>query len=347
MSSATLLDGSFAESGQFSSLIIDRGAGVIRNIKILGPVSKNGRKYAQDAMRNACTLYENAVVNKNHDRVNQNDRDVDDRLGRIVNAHYIEGEGIYGDFELLMSHPMADRIMEAAEKMPNTMGFSHFADCAYRKVKGVEEVVEIRKVYSVDLVANPATTSSLSESVNEAHKANCERCTKMEGVAKCKDTKYADKLKAIAEEYGMKSDADGDSDGSSDSGDSGEKKGSSPAKESFVDPVTLKEAVMADPVEPVVLVPVTAPAVSAPITESVVVAPVGTSLSEVQDLCAAAGITLESALLESLSKLPKAEVIPVIRRVALAESVSKPLTSVPIAVAGKVPDKDVFSWLKS
>ena len=90
-----------------------------------------------------------------------------------------------------------------------------------------------------------------------------------------------------------------------------------------------------------------APAVSAPITESVVVAPVGTSLSEVQDLCAAAGITLESALLESLSKLPKAEVIPVIRRVALAESVSKPLTSVPIAVAGKVPDKDVFSWLKS
>ena len=86
-----------------------------------------------------------------------------------------------------------------------------------------------------------------------------------------------------------------------------------------------------------------------PIAEGVQVKPVGTPLNEVQELCAVAGIVMESTVLESLTRLSKAEVIPLIRRVALAESVSKPVTSIPssASVASRIPEKNVSDWLKS
>lgn len=211
----------FLESNVLSPLIVDRESGILRNVKILGFTSRNGRRYLPEAMREGFKLYENKVVNKNHDRENGNDRDIDDRIGRIVNARFIEGEGIFGDVELLKSHPMYERLMESAEKMPNCMGFSHLADCARKRVGGVDEVIKIRKVYSVDLVANPATTTSLAESEEKKSvKSMCEKCCKMESIACDSSKKQKDRLKLIAEEYGMTDTDDSDS-SSSDTGTKG------------------------------------------------------------------------------------------------------------------------------
>lgn len=340
----------FLESNVLSPLIVDRESGILRNVKILGFTSKNGRRYLPEAMREGFKLYENKVVNKNHDRENGNDRDIDDRIGRIVNARFIEGEGIFGDVELLKSHPMYERLMESAEKMPNCMGFSHLADCARKRVGGVDEVIKIRKVYSVDLVANPATTTSLAESEEKKSvKSMCEKCCKMESIACDSTKKHKDRLKLIAEEYGMTDTDDSDS-SSSDTGTKGsDGDGGSSIKSESMDPIPLQEsAVMPDAVEQIET-PAVVSAEVQPIAEGVQVKPVGTPLNEVQELCAVAGIVMESTVLESLTRLSKTEVIPLIRRVALAESVSKPVTSIPssASVASRIPEKNVSDWLKS
>jgi hypothetical protein len=340
----------FLESNVLSPLIVDRESGILRNVKILGFTSRNGRRYLPEAMREGFKLYENKVVNKNHDRENGNDRDIDDRIGRIVNARFIEGEGIFGDVELLKSHPMYERLMESAEKMPNCMGFSHLADCARKRVGGVDEVIKIRKVYSVDLVANPATTTSLAESEEKKSvKSMCEKCCKMESIACDSSKKQKDRLKLIAEEYGMTDTDDSDS-SSSDTGTKGsDGDGGSSIKSESMDPIPLQEsAVMPDAVEQIET-PAVVSADVQPIAEGVQVKPVGTPLNEVQELCAVAGIVMESTVLESLTRLSKAEVIPLIRRVALAESVSKPVTSIPssASVASRIPEKNVSDWLKS
>lgn len=41
-------------------------AGIIKGVKILGLVSKNGRRYRPDALKAALPLYENCQVNIDH-----------------------------------------------------------------------------------------------------------------------------------------------------------------------------------------------------------------------------------------------------------------------------------------
>ena len=45
---------------------VDRQAGVIRGVKILGLESRNGRSYLPEALSQAAPLYEGAKVNVNH-----------------------------------------------------------------------------------------------------------------------------------------------------------------------------------------------------------------------------------------------------------------------------------------
>ena len=76
----------------------------------------------------------------------------------------MEGEGLYGDLVYLKTHPMAERICEAAERMPDAFGMSHNAQGEGEENKdGVFVVSKIVEVRHVDLVADPATTKSLSE----------------------------------------------------------------------------------------------------------------------------------------------------------------------------------------
>jgi hypothetical protein len=142
---------------------VDRAAGVIRGVKIIGRISANGREYTREALSKARGLYEGIKVNCDHPTRHNEARGVGDRFGRLVNVREKDGS-LYGDLEYLKSHPMAERVAEAAETMPDAFGLSHNAEGRTVMRNGKTIVEEITRVRSVDLVSDPATTSGLFES---------------------------------------------------------------------------------------------------------------------------------------------------------------------------------------
>jgi hypothetical protein len=148
------------------TLKVDRTLGRIKDVKILGFKSLNGRRYTPEAVKSAAKLYEGAMVNIDHPEGKPTgQRSAYDRFGKLVNIRYVEGEGLFGDLEYLTKHPMALRVAEAAERMPELYGMSHNAEGEGEDDdEGIFVVNRITEVRHVDLVADPATTKSLSES---------------------------------------------------------------------------------------------------------------------------------------------------------------------------------------
>jgi len=161
--SATLIN--LLEITHSPSARVDRTAGIIRGVKVLGGNSKNRRVYTESAMRSAIGLYRGLAVNIDHpDRERPNkDRSVSDRFGQLENVRFERG-GIFADLHFLKTHGLADQVCEAAERMPSSLGLSHNAAGRVERRAGRDVVEEIESVRSVDIVADPATTSGLFES---------------------------------------------------------------------------------------------------------------------------------------------------------------------------------------
>src|SRR3954469_20682359 len=153
----------FVDSGQ-QRLRVDRAAGVIRGVKLLGLSSRNGRRYREDALLSAVGLYEGAKVNINHPKGSPlSPRDYQDRLGVIRGVEFRAGVGLFGDLHFNPKHVLSEQLVWDAEHAPQNVGLSH--NVLARTVReGNETLVEaITKVQSIDLVADPATTSGLFE----------------------------------------------------------------------------------------------------------------------------------------------------------------------------------------
>jgi hypothetical protein len=151
---------------------IDRESGVIYGVKLLGENSRNGRRYKAEAMRKAVGLYEETKMHLNHPGRKEmgEDRRFETWGGVFKNARYVEGKGIFADAHLRKSGEYFEGILEAAEKFPNAVGFSHVAD-GESKIDGDTEIIEsIREVFSVDLVCDPATTNGFFESTMKTKK---------------------------------------------------------------------------------------------------------------------------------------------------------------------------------
>lgn len=144
---------------------VDRDAGVIRGVKILGRMSANGREYSAPALRQAARCYEGLGVNMNHpDRGQPHlERPVQDGFGWLESVR-VESDGVYGDLHFLKSHAMAGPICEAAERRPDRFGLSHNATGNVVERQGKRIVESIEQVRSVDIVQRPATTHGLFES---------------------------------------------------------------------------------------------------------------------------------------------------------------------------------------
>lgn len=140
---------------------VDREKGVIYGVKVIGTQSEHGRTYPIETLRKALPLYEGVLVNVDHNQT-QNFQQADKRLGRLVNAR-LEADGIYADLEYLKSHPLAERLCEAAERMPGAFGLSQNAAGDKDYSTGTCVITNIKEVNSVDLVADPATTNGLFE----------------------------------------------------------------------------------------------------------------------------------------------------------------------------------------
>ena len=146
-------------------LRVDRPAGVIRGVKILGTESRNGRSYPGETLQQAVPLYEDAKVNVNHPKGDPNSpRDYQDRIGVIHSVVVRPGEGLFADFHFNPKHALAEQLLWDAEHAPENVGFSHNVEARTAR-RGDRLVVEaITRVQSVDLVADPATTRGLFES---------------------------------------------------------------------------------------------------------------------------------------------------------------------------------------
>jgi hypothetical protein len=144
-----------------ATLRVDRVAGVIPGVKLLGFVSRKGREYPKAVMAKALPLYEGMPVNVDHVDPGQR-RSLRDRIGLVKNV-MLKEDGLYGDFHFNPKHPLAEQIAWDAENAPQNLGFSHDTRGASRNRGGRIVVESIDQVLSVDLVANPATTNGLFE----------------------------------------------------------------------------------------------------------------------------------------------------------------------------------------
>ena len=147
---------------------VDHTRAIVKGVKILGTHSRNrgGYEYSPAALQQAATFYENIRVNLDHpsrDRPNEN-RSVKDWVGHLQNCR-VTPSGVIGDLCLIKSHPFTPAILEAAETRPNQFGLSHNGDGTIVTRGGKRVVESIEHVRSVDIVCNPATNSSLFESL--------------------------------------------------------------------------------------------------------------------------------------------------------------------------------------
>jgi len=158
---------------------VDRDAGVIRGVKMLGNQSRNrGRKhfsYPLQTRSKAVPLYEGVVCNVDH---HESGAKVSyrDRIGVFKNVIARE-DGTFGDLYFNPKHELAEQLCWDAEHAPDKLGFSHIADGKVNRTKPASPVVEeIFEVESVDLVANPATTRGMFESADELPEDQQELC---------------------------------------------------------------------------------------------------------------------------------------------------------------------------
>ena len=138
---------------------VDRDAGIIRDVLILGQHSANGRTYTSDALIAAAPLYEGVAVYIDHQPERRSYRD---KIGRLVHVQYRDG-GLRGDLCINPAHPAAPQLMWDAENHPAAVGLSHDATGRTVVRDGHTIVEAIESVRSVDLVAEPATTRTLYE----------------------------------------------------------------------------------------------------------------------------------------------------------------------------------------
>lgn len=148
-----------------SSLTVDRDAGVIRGVKILGVKSRNGREYARKAMESASKLYADCTVNLNHPNRHEADKEraFEDGIGWFEGVD-VRGDGVYADLHLLKEHTQFGAVCESAERSPKRFGLSHNAEGPVEHRNGTNIVEDIERVHSVDIVRNPATNAGLFES---------------------------------------------------------------------------------------------------------------------------------------------------------------------------------------
>ena len=154
---------------------VDRGAGIIRGVKILGLSSRNGRRYPAETLLRAVGLYDGAKVNVNHAAGKlPGTRDYRDRIGSIRNVRLQPDEGLFADFHFNPKHALAEQLVWDAEHAAENVGFSHNVRAKTSRRGEQVQVEEILKVESVDLVADPATTQGLFESAPEPESNDAE-----------------------------------------------------------------------------------------------------------------------------------------------------------------------------
>jgi hypothetical protein len=83
----------------------------------------------------------------------------------IRNVQLRENDGLFADFWFNPKHSLAEQLLWDAEHAPENVGFSHNVEAVVSRQQSTALVEKILAVRSVDLVADPAATQGLFESV--------------------------------------------------------------------------------------------------------------------------------------------------------------------------------------
>lgn len=144
---------------------VDRLNHVIRDVKVLGRFSKNGREYSDKALEDTRKLSEGKAVNINHPvrRDIHVERGLLEGWGFLQNSR-IASDGVYADLHYLDSHEATPVLVERIERFPDKLGLSIAGDGIQTRKNGKKFVESVDFMNSVDLVGVPATTNGLFES---------------------------------------------------------------------------------------------------------------------------------------------------------------------------------------
>ncbi len=175
---------------------VDKEAGIIHGVRILGKESKNGRTYSDSAMRDAARLYEGRKVNVDHPGEKQQERGFTEGIGELRNIR-TEGDAIIGDLHYAKSHRDAPLVVEYAERFPKQFGLSHHADGRVSRKGGKVMVESVEVVHSVDIVGSPATNRGLFESVGKTEEGAIVKITLRELVESAGNALFKARLKEM------------------------------------------------------------------------------------------------------------------------------------------------------
>jgi hypothetical protein len=164
-----------------TTLRVDREKAIIYDVKVLGlescvPARMIGMdsdepySYLMEAVREATQAYESRDVNVDHPdlEIDSDGRRVpvpswklkaDSKFGVLRNVRAVEGIGLFADLHYLKSHPMSERVCEAAERMPNLFRLSHVANIVPEFRGNRVVITKILSVESVDLIGSKGGTN--------------------------------------------------------------------------------------------------------------------------------------------------------------------------------------------
>jgi len=161
--------------------VVDRTNKMIRNVKLCGLESRNGRRYAEDCLAEVASRMVGRRIFVDHvdDPKKRNIRDRSE-FARLVSCAKA-ADGLRGDLKYFESCAATEHILEIIEdkqELPQddspytgSIGLSPvwFADT--KLTSGQEMVYKIHEIESVDIVTFPATTRSIREHI-EDHRMN-------------------------------------------------------------------------------------------------------------------------------------------------------------------------------
>lgn len=158
---------------QESALVVDRTGPrpIVRQAKIVGLTSRNGRIYRPAALKEALQLYAGAQINDNHPKgAAVQARGYGERMGHVLpaNLNFREGAGIFGDLSMNPKHALTEQFLNDAEFAPQNVALSHNVLGKVIREGAMGIVEAISRVISVDVVGTPGSTNTLFESFEDS-----------------------------------------------------------------------------------------------------------------------------------------------------------------------------------
>jgi hypothetical protein len=140
---------------------IDRAAGMLYGVRVMGIKSAHGYDYSLDAQRAACPRYEQMPVSLDHDYA-CGPMTVEAAWGTLCNPR-VDERGTVADLRYLKTHVRTEQVLEDAER---DVGLFSLSAVTSRVVEHPKGVIKSFSPVRVDLVVRGATTKRLFEQEN-------------------------------------------------------------------------------------------------------------------------------------------------------------------------------------